>query len=192
MGAQAVSDSPDLARWEAPDGVLRLYEQYWLPTTDAPQEYIVGSGFAVLAAAIEDRVFLPFGGQNIYRNLWVLLLGPSSFYRKSTCVSKARKTLARLYDGDAAGGALLPDEFSREALLRRLSERSQGLLTFSEFSGAMAAMGRDYMGGTKEFLADLYDSPQSYTRVVGTRPGRCTTCVSPSSPPHRPTGSLKS
>jgi hypothetical protein len=48
-----------------------------------------------------------------------------------------------------------------------LSERAQGLLTYSEFSGALATFGRDYMSGTKELLADLYDSPESYQRIVG-------------------------
>jgi hypothetical protein len=62
---------------------------------------------------------------------------------------------------------LYPDEFSREALLKKMSERAQGLLSYSEFSGAIATFGRDYMAGTKELLADLYDSPDLYTRVVG-------------------------
>ncbi len=54
-----------------------------------------------------------------------------------------------------------------EALLKRLSERPQGLLTYSEFSGALAAFSRDYMSGTRETLSDLYDSPEQYQRIVG-------------------------
>jgi len=54
-------------------------------------------------------------------------------------------------------------------LVTRLAERAQGLLTYSEFSGALAAFSRDYMSGIKELLADLYDSPPKYERVVGQR-----------------------
>jgi hypothetical protein len=142
------------------------YEEYWIPTTDAPRVYHVACALAVVSAIVERRVYLPFGGERLYPNLWILILGPSSFYRKSTCIAKARRTIARLYDNEQHG-PLLPDEFSREALLKRLSERAQGLLTYSEFSGALATFGRDYMAGTKELLADLYDSPDKYTRVVG-------------------------
>jgi hypothetical protein len=98
----------------------------------------------------------------------VLEVGPSSFYRKSTCITKARRTIARLSEGDQQS-ILLPDEFSREAFLKRLSERWQGLLTYSEFSGALATFGRDYMAGTKELLSDLYDCPETYVRMIGSQ-----------------------
>jgi hypothetical protein len=161
-----VNDGVDLCAWDAGSGLLSDYEAYWLPTTDAPRVYHVAAGLVVIAAAVENRVYLPFGGERIYPNLWALVLGPSSFFRKSTVVNKARKTITRLYDGDPHT-ALLPDEFSREAFLKRLSERGQGTLTYSEFSGALASFGRDYMSGTKETLADLYDCPATYSRVVG-------------------------
>lgn len=89
-------DAPDLRQWEPPIGVLRECELVWTPTSDAPREYHVAAGLAVIAATVENRVYLPFGGDRIYPNVWALLLGPSSFFRKSTCVGKARKTLNRL------------------------------------------------------------------------------------------------
>jgi hypothetical protein len=156
---------PFLGTWEALPGALQDYELLWTPTTDAPRVYHVAAGLSVIATVLENRVYLPFGGDRLYPNLWCLILGPSSFYRKSTALGKARKTIGRLYEQGQS--PLLPDEFSREALLKRLSERAQGLLTYSEFSGALATFGRDYMSGTKELLADLYDSPESYQRIVG-------------------------
>jgi hypothetical protein len=166
MVAAMTVDAPDLRKWEPPSGVLRDYEETWCATSDAPREYHIAAGLAVIAATIENRVYVPFGGDRIYPNVWALILGPSSFFRKSSCVNKARKTIGRLQTGGAGRGALLPDEFSREALLKHLSERGQGLLTYSEFSGALACFGRDYMAGSKELLSDLYDSPDTYTRIV--------------------------
>ena len=162
MGAAVSAPGPDLGAWSAGPGLLDDYERLWLETSDAPRVYHVAAGLAVIASAVENRVYLPFGGERIYPNIWALLLGPSSFFRKSTCISKARKTLSRAHPD-----ALLPDEFSREALLKKLSSRGQGLLTYSEFSGALATFGKDYMSGTKELLTDLYDCPASYSRVVG-------------------------
>lgn len=158
---------PDLRKWEQPAGTLRLYEDYHLPTTDAPREYNIACAFAVHAAVVGSRTWIAFGGQRLYFNLWALILGPSSDFRKSTTINQARRTIRKLYDGQPDAVPLLPDEFSREALLRELSEHPQGLLTYSEFSGALAAYGRDYMSGTKETLSDLYDAPGTYTRKVG-------------------------
>jgi hypothetical protein len=160
-------DEPDLAKWEQPSGTLRCYEDYHLPTTDAPREYNIACALSVHAALIGNNLHLPFGGQALRLNLWALILGPSSDFRKSTTISQARRTVRRLYDGQVDAAPLLPDEFSREALLKRLSDRPQGLLTYSEFSGALATFGRDYMSGTKETLADLYDGPPTYERTIG-------------------------
>jgi hypothetical protein len=153
---------PDLGRWEPPSGILSDYERLWLPTSDAPRVYHVASGLVGIAACVEQRAWLTFGGDQIYPNLFAIILGPSSFFRKSSSLSKGRKTLSR-----ANPDALLPDEFSRESLVKLLATRSQRLLTFSEFSGFLAHVSRDYMSGTKELLTDLYDCPETYTRVVG-------------------------
>jgi len=160
-------DDLDLRTWEQPSGTLRLYEDYHLPTTDAPREYNICCGLAVHAALIGNNLYFPFGGQALRLNLWSLILGPSSDFRKSTTISQGRRTIRRLYDGQVDAAPLLPDEFSREALLKRLSDHPQGLLTYSEFSGALAAFGRDYMSGTKETLSDLYDGPPTYERTIG-------------------------
>lgn len=157
---------PFLGAWEPLPGLLRDYEIYWTPTTDAPRIYHVACSLVVVSTILEQRVYLPFGGDRLYPNLWALILGPSSFYRKSTCLAKAKKVLVKLHEGSGQS-PIFPDEFSREALLKRLSERAQGLLAYSEFSGALAAFSRDYMSGTKETLADLYDCPEKYQRIVG-------------------------
>lgn len=158
---------PDLHKWITPaPSALALYEQHWTPTTDAPREYLIPCGLSTIGTAIGNRIYVPFGGDRIYPNLWNVLLGPSSTFRKSTTVKQVRQTLVRLCEGQNAG-LLFPDEFSKEALVARLDERAQGLLTYSEFSGALAAFSRDYMSGIKELLADLYDSPPKYERIVG-------------------------
>jgi hypothetical protein len=149
-----------------PHGALRKYIDYWEPTTDAPAIYLVAGALVTAGTLMKSGPFLPFGGQPIYPNLWVLLLGPSSYYRKTTAVNKCRKTIVDVI-GDGAERLLLPEEFSREALVRHLSAHPSGLLTSSEFGGLLASFSRDYMAGTKELLADLYDAPPTYSRIVG-------------------------
>src|SRR4051812_29889591 len=56
------SQSPDLGAWGPPAGILADYEKLWLPTSDAPRVYHVACSLAVVAAAVENRAYLPFGG----------------------------------------------------------------------------------------------------------------------------------
>src|SRR6187399_1467737 len=90
-GAGRVADQPAEFSWEPPIGILRDYEDYWLPTSDAPRVYQVACAMSTLSTVVSNRIWLPFGGQHIYCNLWILILGPSSFYRKSTCIGKAKR-----------------------------------------------------------------------------------------------------
>src|SRR5262245_63461519 len=85
-GGVTVGDYPDLHKWEAPEGVLRDYDRVWTSTSDAPREYQLACGLATLAAVVENRIYLPFGGDRIYPNLWILVLGPSSFFRKTSSI----------------------------------------------------------------------------------------------------------
>ena len=159
--------TPDLTRWVTPvSSALQHFELYWTPLTDAPREYLIPAGLSTIGTVIANRVYIPFGGDRIYGNTWTVLLGPSSTYRKSTVVKFARRTLSRLTEGQPQH-YVFPDEFSKEALVGRLAEQAQGLLTYREFSGALAGFSRDYMNGTKELLADLYDCPETYERIVG-------------------------
>jgi hypothetical protein len=180
--------TPDLTRWVTPvSSALQHFELYWTPLTDAPREYLIPAGLSTIGTVIANRVYIPFGGDRIDGNTWNVLLGPSSTYRKSTVVKFARRTLSRLTEGQPQH-YVFPDEFSKEALVGRLAEQAQGLLTYREFSGALAGFSRDYMSGTKELLADLYDCPETYERIVGARPSPRRTSAYPSWPRVRPTG----
>jgi hypothetical protein len=147
-----------------PEGILRDYVALWVPTTDAPLIYHIGGALAVVSTLLGKRIYLPYGGIPLYPNLWVLILGPSSSFRKSTIVGKAQATI-----GDFEPTAIFPEDFSRERFLEHLSEHPQGLLVSSEFGNMLALFSRDYMTGTKEMLSHLYDSPPKYTRVVKDR-----------------------
>jgi hypothetical protein len=86
---------------------------------------------------------------------------PSSFWRKSTAINSAESLLR-----SSAPDAVLPSDFSREKFLEILGKTPAGMLTLKEFGGFLAALGRDYMGGMKETLTELYDGPDEYSRSL--------------------------
>src|SRR5690606_611404 len=64
------------------EGLLARYLDVFGPTTDAPYQYHVFSAFALMASLLGRRVWVRDGAGKLYPNLFVLLLGPSSLYRK--------------------------------------------------------------------------------------------------------------
>ena len=143
------------------DGLLREYLDYAEPLSDAPLVYHLFVGLTVIGVTLGNRVYIPFGNQRIYPNLWTALLGPSSFYRKTTAIGIGRDLLETFEDN-----VILPDEFSPERLFKKLQSNPVGLLTWSEFGHALSTFERSYMMGTKEFLTDIYDCRPKYKREL--------------------------
>lgn len=137
------------------------YTDYAKILTDAPKEFHYFVALGILSAVVGSKVFLPFGAQNIYPNLWIVLLAPSSYYRKSTCLALGSRIIRGLNEE-----LILPDEFSRERLVENLSLNPQGLFVWSEFASVMSNVKRDYMSGTIEMLTNLYDCPPVYKKVL--------------------------
>lgn len=94
----------------------------------------------------------------LYLNLFVLLLAPSSLYRKSTCVAIAQDC-ARSIEGrpereeEALPGSekiLYPNQFTPESLLDILKDQPSGLLTIDEFRMFLDSLRRDYNSGLRQ------------------------------------------
>src|SRR5262245_61869259 len=118
--------SHDDFTWRPRDGLLQQYVDVFGPTTDAPVQSHLFGGFALMAAALGRKVYLRDGAAKLFPNLFVLLLGPSSLYRKSTCVGNAQDSARELegvpeiHDARTPPGSerlLLPNQFTPESLL---------------------------------------------------------------------------
>lgn len=136
----------------ASSGFLRAYVGWASDQTDAPRLFHVGSGLVAIATALGNRVWCHSWGTDIYPNLWLCLLAPSGFYRKSTSIRYSAKLLAEI-----DGGMMIPSDFSREKLVMHLGQRPDGLLVSSEFGELLSKLTRDYLVGCKEMLTGMFD-----------------------------------
>lgn len=138
------------------------YVEFARQRTDAPLEFHLGTAFSMLAAAAGNSVTFPvFGGRPAWPNLYILLIAPSGFFRKTTVIGMAEDILTQVDEDMVIRG-----EQSREALLDMLSQHPVAFLPISEFSSTLALWGRDYMGGMREVITDLYDPYPKYTRKL--------------------------
>jgi len=149
--------------------------------TDAPQDYHLGSALALLSAVIGPNISSPIMTgltRPLKCNLYTLLLGESSLYRKSTAVYFAIACLKKIPDylgtpsenlKDQRYGLLIPQNFSPEALFYILSKRNgkASFLLKDEVSGLLRAFKKPYMAGTKEDLIKAYDGDRIEQMTLG-------------------------
>ncbi|HEY8648904.1 MAG TPA: DUF3987 domain-containing protein [Candidatus Limnocylindria bacterium] len=142
-------------------GFLPSYVEHARALTDAPPIYHLAVGLSILGAAAGNRIWTEAWGQKIRPHLWVVLIAPSSYYRKTTAMNIGLGILRQ-----AIPAAVLPSDFSREKFIEQLGIKPDGVIPIGEFGGFLAVLGRDYMGGLKEQLTDLYDSPELWERTL--------------------------
>lgn len=149
------------------NGWLGEYVYYAGELTDSPPIFHLAVGLSMLATACGSRVIFRGGGGRWYwPNLYILFVAPSGLMRKSTSIEIGLNLLRK-----ADPEVIIPNETSREEFLRILSIKPEGLIRESEFASALARYHRDYMGGFKELITDLYDPYVEYRRQIKGREG---------------------
>lgn len=142
----------------------------------APDIFHEAMALWLLATISTRRMMFSIGGEDIYPNLYVLIVAKTSLYRKSTAMKEAKKVLRRanmeplLLPVDATPEALfdelagvkpanfdsLPDDDKRAWRLGR-SVAAQRAFFKDECSSIFANLKKEYMGGLAELLLQGYD-----------------------------------
>ena len=140
-------------------GVVREYFDYAEPITDAPPVYHLFTALSTIGAAIGNKAYINFGPNRIYPNLWIILLAPSSIFRKTTCINIARSILDKI-----SPKSVFAHHITTEKMLSELNNHPAGIITPFEFKSLMMMLAKDYNNGLKELLTEIYDSPASLKR----------------------------
>lgn len=143
-------------------GWLRSYIDWASSYTDAPLAFHLATGLSLLATAMGNRVSTRAWGRSLYPNLWIVIVSPTGFYRKTTAIRSGIRILKR-----ELGEVIISSEWSREKLVSLLANNPAGLFEWDEFGFALASMQKDYMLGSKEMLTKLFDSSDTHTRTTG-------------------------
>jgi hypothetical protein len=97
--------SRELPNWL--EGYLRYTEN-----SEPPRSYHTWCGLSLVAGALQRKVYLHWGFERIYPNLFVVLVGPSGRARKGVALGIAKNMLARI-----ANVCMAPEASSREAVI---------------------------------------------------------------------------
>ncbi len=145
---------------------------------ETPLAFHLGAGLYLAAIAVGRRLYIhtPWR-QQVFPNLYLMVVAVSTYYRKSAGLSLASE-VARLaiphmlmpQPGSPENfmsmlGGILPPNFAdipqldRARLEKGNRYAAQRGLLRDELSGLFKSMGRDYMAGLKELIMTLYDCP---------------------------------
>lgn len=144
---------------------VKTYANYCSEFTDSPEVFHRRIALSILSTVMGRKVFIWQGHKRIFPNLWMIVVAPSSFYRKSYSLGIAEdilRSLSPLTDEKY----ILPREFSHEKFVEIMAEQPQGLLISYEFRTFMAMLSREYMAGTQSMIMELFDCPAVYDRKI--------------------------
>lgn len=132
--------------------------------TDAPHEYHEALALVLLAAVTPQvKARIKFWPHGLRTNLYILLLGPSTTWRKSTAADLAWPLVRRV-----APQVIGPDRATPEGFGEQLATRNGTtmLVRMDEFTGMLADLHhKPYMAGFAELLMKIYDGrDHRYTR----------------------------
>lgn len=177
---------PDFDLYSAvpPGSLFDRYVQYAYEITDAPIQYHVAAIVTVAAGALGNRVFIPqFHGTKLFPNLYTMIAGPSSRFRKSTSINIAYQiaegakvpsypnnaTLEQLYARFAPNECEWREEPIRGGQTRKIpiawEGKPWGIIYHREFASYLSASSRSYMHGHRDMLMDVYDGVSSRTQA---------------------------
>lgn len=140
-------------------GFLKNYVEFATAGTMAPPEFHLACGLAMMATLLSNRVVFELGRHPYPAAVWLVLLGKAGT-KKSSAINLA----TRLLDMATDSRFRLPQEATREALLTLLGGRPAGYIPLSEFLGFLERSKRDYMGGIREDLCEIFDHPAKMER----------------------------
>lgn len=152
---------PFEAQGKPEKGLLRDWLEFSLPLSPAPLQYHLFVGLVVMAAALGDRVFIPFGAQRVCTHLWVTLVGPSPLDRASA-IGIARRVLGRLEESP-----LISEPATIKRARRALSVMGNGLLIWPDLGDALKSLKWRSCSGFRGFLADIFDARTDYALEEG-------------------------
>lgn len=92
---------------------LSTYIKY-TENSEPPKSYHIWCGLSMLAAAVQRKIYMKWGYDNIYSNLYVVLVGPSGRCRKGTAMNMGKDILKD------SGIPITSESVTCEALIRAM------------------------------------------------------------------------
>ena len=165
--------------------------EVYIEETEAARNFWFWGGVFTIAAALQRKVWLPFGLKNIYPNLYIMLVAPPAG-RKADPIMLAKNMLEELKLGVSV------DSTSKRALTKELEEISKNQFFYHHKrpkpQAALAIISKELssllavdLKNMIEVLTDLFDSHDKWTYKTSSQGGDtingvCVSCLVATTP----------
>lgn len=138
------------------------YISYAKKYCHAPDIYHEMMARALVGMACRNKVYFQLGDTKIFPHCWMILIGKSSAWHKTTSI---RDIALKIFD-KVDENHRFADQWSPEALIPFLATKPSCTFFVDEFDAFMEIMKKDYMGGGQGFLRTLYDVPPKWSKKL--------------------------
>ena len=153
--------SRELADW------IEAYLAY-AEDTEPPKSFHIWTAASCIAGALQRKVYMKWGYDTIYPNMYVILVGPSGRARKGTAMNIGKDLMT------GTGVSMTAESITREALIRDMKDAASSFTNATNgrvyFHCSLTVMSGElsvFLGQNDvKFLADLtdwYDSMDTWT-----------------------------
>jgi hypothetical protein len=145
--------------------LLEDYVDYYSKISEAPLVYHLLSGLFVVSSLVGRKRYIVQGEQKIFGNLYILVVAPSSLYKKSA-LTHFGHWLAKLGLDTLTVGQVGSPEGLSKALA---NNHGRAVLVYPEFGTLLGKANASYMQSILELLSELYDCPQKFKKYYAQR-----------------------
>lgn len=142
-------------------GWFAEYRDLMAPTSEAPDQFHLGASLTLAGAMMGRRVHAEYISQQLYGNLYTVLVGPSGTSRKDTAIKRAL-SVPQLQDGTVyirPAYEIRRDVSSSEGIVSMLEETPNVLLYITELSALKANAVRKGTTTINDRLIEAWDTP---------------------------------
>ena len=101
-----------------PEGWLKDYVRFVSELTEAPMQFHIATALAIVATALGRKVYIVEADDKLYANLYLLVVGESGLYHKSTAIRQCDKFLPEISQDCILKGDTMSLSAFREAFRR--------------------------------------------------------------------------
>ena len=151
-------------RAESQSTLIERFIEYGAKATDADTAYHKGNVFMILSCLLSSKLRIEVDQSLYIPNLWLIILGESTYTRKSTALNLAKKFIE-----DIDPDCLLATDASPQGILDGMAGRPNrnSLFFRDEFQGLIKAICKaDYMTGMTETFTSLYNGDDFKRRLA--------------------------
>jgi hypothetical protein len=147
---------------------IQIYMTYTRKFSESPPAFHLATYFQTIACIVGRNRYIIQGEDNIYPNIYSLIVAPSSLHKKTSAIKLLPKWLNRLQAMKGFMGQI----GSPEGLFSALQDNMGSAVSFYSEAGQLLAQAssRKYMGDILEMLNDLYDCPDFYRKRLSSGP----------------------